>query len=51
MAVDMGIQIIQLKLVNQRCPVLVDIAVTNLPTNDRAIIGLDQGVVIGLPGA
>jgi hypothetical protein len=51
MVVDIGIQVFLMKLVNQRCPVLTDMAIAEVFSDDGAILGFDQGIVIGLSGA
>ena len=39
------------KLVNQWCQVLANVAVTQMFPDDRSVFGFDQGVVIAVPGA
>ena len=51
MVVDVGIQIVLMKLVDQRCPALTDMAIAKVFSYDGAILGFDQGIVIGLSGA
>ena len=50
MVIDVGIQVILVKLVDQRCPALRNMTVSKVFPDDRTIFGLDQGVVIGLVG-
>ena len=49
--INIGVQVVLMKLVNQRCPVLAGMAIAKMFSDDGAIFGFDQGVVIGLSGA
>ncbi len=51
MVVDVGVEIVLVKVVYQRRPFLRDMVIAQMLTDDRGVFALHQGIVIGLAGA
>ena len=51
MEVDVGVELVTVEGVDQRCPLLGDVDIAQMLTHDSAVFAFDQGIVIAVPGA
>jgi len=49
MVVDVGVEVLPVEVVNQRCPVLWDMGITKYLAYHMSVLTLRQGIVVGLP--